>query len=362
MDNNIFSDKINFLLEIAAEKHATDLHLCVGSPPLLRINAVLKPVPNTEKLSPEDMERIVWSYLDEEKAHTLRTNKALDFSYSKKGLGRYRCNIYLQRGTYAIAVRTLPLEIPAFDTLGLPEVIKTFIDKPKGLVLITGATGSGKSTTLASLIDMVNQKYNYHIITIEDPLEYLHRHKESLVTQREVGSDALSFASALRSSLREDPDVIMLGEMRDTETISIALSAAETGHLVFSTLHTIGAVKAVDRIIDAFPDSHQNQIRSQLCTVLEGIVSQELLPMSNGRGMIPACDVMLVNPAVRNLIREGKQYQINNLIQSGGTEGMFSLERDLARLYHDGIIDQTTALVNAQDTVLLNQYIFMKNA
>ncbi|MDA3845491.1 MAG: PilT/PilU family type 4a pilus ATPase, partial [Vallitaleaceae bacterium] len=287
---------MDYLLEETMRNKATDLHLCAGSKPLMRVNSRLIPVEGSERVMPEFINSVVEAYLDDIQLEMLKVNKAVDMSYSKPKLGRFRCNFYTQRGTFAIAIRTLPIEIPPFDSLGLPDVIKEFTTKTKGLILIVGATGSGKSTTLASLIDMINETYQYHITTIEDPLEYLHRHKNSMVTQREIGGDAISFADALRFSLREDPDVIMVGEMRDMETISIALTAAETGHLVFSTLHTIGAVKAVDRIIDAFPTEQQNQIRSQLATVIEGIVSQQLMPRSDD-GLVVASEVMVATAA-----------------------------------------------------------------
>ena len=241
------------LLRETMEKKATDLHLCVGAKPLMRINSKLESVPDTDKLMPDDMTTIINLMLNQDQKDRLDRFKTVDMSYSKRDVGRFRCNIYMQRGTYALALRSLPLEIPDLLELGLPDVTENFLEKTKGLVLITGATGSGKSTTLASMIKMINERFNYHITTIEDPVEYLHRHNKSMVTQKEIGSDALSFADALRAALREDPDVIMLGEMRDMETISIALTAAETGHLVLSTLHTNGAVKAIDRILDAFP-------------------------------------------------------------------------------------------------------------
>ncbi len=357
---NINSGSINDLLKKTMVYGATDLHLCAGSKPLVRINSKLTPVEGTDELKPGDINKIIDHYLDEAKRTQLVENKVLDFSYSIPKLGRFRCNIYKQRGTYAMAVRALPLEIPKFDTLGLPDVIKGFTDKSKGLVLVAGATGSGKSTTLASLVDIINNKYHYHVITIEDPLEYLHKHKKSMITQREIGEDAFSFASALKSALREDPDVIMVGEMRDMETVSIALSAAETGHLVLSTLHTIGAVKSIDRIIDSFPTNQQNQIRSQLATVLEGVVSQQLLPRENGKGLVAASEVMIATPAVRNLIRESKYYQINNLIQSGFSDGMRSLERNLAKLCRDGVIEEKEAQLKAQDMQLFNRYMSME--
>ncbi len=357
---DINSGSMNELLKKTMEYRATDLHLCAGSKPLVRINSKLTSVEGTKKLTPGDIDKIILEYLDETKRTQLAENKVIDFSYSIPTLGRFRCNVYKQRGTYAIAVRALPLEIPAFDTLGLPDVIKGFTNKSKGLVLVAGATGSGKSTTLASLVNIINESYHYHVITIEDPLEYLHKHKKSMITQREIGEDAGSFASALRSALREDPDVIMVGEMRDMETVSIALSAAETGHLVLSTLHTIGAVKSIDRIIDSFPTNQQNQIRSQLATVLEGVVSQQLLPRRDGKGLIAASEVMVATPAVRNLIRESKYYQINNLIQSGFNDGMRSLERNLARLCIEGVIEEKEARLKTQDVQLFNRYMSME--
>lgn len=356
---NINSGSINDLLKKTMEYGATDLHLCAGSKPLVRINSKLTPIEGTEKLKPADINKIIDHYLNESRRSELVENKVIDFSYSIAKLGRFRCNIYRQRSTYAMAVRALPLEVPKFETLGLPDVIKDFTKKSKGLVLVAGATGSGKSTTLASLVDMINSKHHYHVITIEDPLEYLHKHKKSMITQREIGEDAHSFASALKSALREDPDVIMVGEMRDMETISIALSAAETGHLVLSTLHTVGAVKSIDRILDSFPTDQQNQVRSQLSTVLEGVISQQLLPHKDGKSLVAASEVMVATPAVRNLIRESKYYQINNLIQSGYNDGMRSLERNLAKLCKDGVIEEKEALLKTQDIQLFKRYMSM---
>lgn len=343
-------------MERAFDAGATDIHLCVGSRPLMRVNSKLLPIPDTERISPDMILKIVRSYLDEDRYRSLQENKVIDFAYSKSNFGRFRSNIYMQRGTYAIAIRALPIEVPSFADLGIPEIVKTFIKKRCGLVLVTGATGSGKSTTLASVIDEINNNYNYHILTIEDPVEYLHKHKKSLVTQREISEDALSFSSALKSALREDPDVIMVGEMRDLETMAIALNAAETGHLVFSTLHTIGAVKTIDRIIDSFPSDQQNQISGQLATVLEGIISQQLVPRSDNNGMILASEVMSVTPAVRSLIREGKAYQINNIIQTGNLNGMQSIERDLAEQCNNGMINSTDARLRSPNPQLFDQY------
>ena len=350
-------DTLNLLLVETVKHMATDLHICVGSQPLLRVNSKLEIIPGTAVLSAEVVSNIVKESLDTTKMEMLQKNKTVDFSYSKSGLGRFRCNIYKQRGTYAIAVRSLPLNIPDFSTLGLPETVRQFVKKTSGLVLFTGATGCGKSTTLAALTEIINKEYSYHILTIEDPIEYLHRHNKSLVTQREIGEDAESFASALRSALRQDPDVIIVGEMRDQETMAIALSAAETGHLVLSTLHTIGAVKTIDRILDSFPKGQQNQVRSQLAAVLEGIVSQHLLPKRSGEGLIPACEVLVATPAVRNLIREEKHFQINNIIQTGKDSGMCSLDRNLAELVAKDAVDEEIARIKAQDVKLFEQYL-----
>ncbi len=353
----ILEKYIDELLEISVNSKATDLHLCVGSPPLIRTNGLLKPIENKDKIMPDFMADIVHLYLNAFQIKQLDSKKTFDFSYSRAHLGRFRCNVYLQRGTYAMAIRTLPLEIPTLSDLGLPDVIGNFLNLKKGLVLITGATGSGKSTTLASMVQNINHNHNYHISTIEDPIEYLHRHDKSMVTQKEIGSDATSFSSALKSTLREDPDVILLGEMRDPDTVSIALTAAETGHLVLSTLHTNGAVKAIDRILDSFPTDQVNQVRSQLATILEGIVSQQLIPRKDGDGLVLATEVMIVNPAIRNLIREGKHYQINNLIQNAGNTGMVSMERTIARLCKEGLISEQQALSRVNDANLLQTYL-----
>ncbi len=348
---------INELLEITMNNKATDLHLCVGAKPFMRINGLLTPIDEKERLTPDFMEDLVHLYLNAFQIKQLNDNKTFDFSYSKASLGRFRCNFYLQRGTIALAIRTLPLNIPTLSDLGLPSAVDNFLGLSKGLVLITGSTGSGKSTTLASMVQYLNNNYSYHITTIEDPVEYLHRHNKSMVTQKEIGSDAINFSSALKSTLREDPDVIMLGEMRDPDTISIALTAAETGHLVLSTLHTNGAVKAIDRILDSFPASHLNQVKSQLATILEGIISQQLIPKKDGSGLILATEVMLINPAIRNLIREGKHYQINNLIQNSGSQGMVSMERTVAKLCKDDLISKQQALASVNDIKLFETYL-----
>ncbi|MDR1560227.1 MAG: type IV pilus twitching motility protein PilT [Clostridiales bacterium] len=345
------------LLQAAKTEDATDLHICAGSLPLIRVNGKLKEIIGTEKLLPRTIDAIIEGLISDRQRKRLEEDRVLDFSFSKPGLGRYRANIYSQRGTYALAVRMLPFDIPRLESLGLPKVIERFTTKTRGLFLAAGATGSGKSTTLASLIDRINESHQYHILTIEDPIEYLHRHKLSLVTQREIGDDADSFSDALRAALREDPDVVMVGEMRDPESISIALTAAETGHLVLSTIHTIGAAKSIDRIVDAFETDQQAQIRTQLATVLEGVVSQQLLPRIDASGMVAACEVMVVTPAVRNLIREGKHYQVNSIIQTGQSQGMQLLESDLAELVNSGAVSLDEALLRAQDQQLLKQFL-----
>ncbi len=355
MENN--TGFMDYLLEETMRHKGTDLHLCAGSRPLMRVNSRLVEVEGTDRLTPDAIVSFVEEYLGPANLEVLKRNKSIDISYSKRNLGRFRCNVYYQRGTYAMAIRALPLEIPKFEELGLPDAIRELTEKTKGLVLVTGATGCGKSTTLASMVDIINEKYKYHIITIEDPLEYLHRHKNSMVTQREIGEDALDFGTSLKAALREDPDVIMVGEMRDMETISIALTAAETGHLVLSTLHTSSAVKAIDRIVDAFSMEQQNQVRSQLATVLEGVISQQLVPQKDGKGMQAVTEVMLTNPAVRNLIREGKHYQINNLIQTGSKMGMVSMERQLSDLVKEGSLDRQTAYIKAADPQMFENYM-----
>ncbi len=349
--------KLDELLNYTCKSKASDLHINVGSKPSMRLNSILQQIPNAEVVTPEIAWELVRSILNDDRRVFLEANGEVDFSFSIPGLGRFRVNAFRQRGTYSMAIRSLPFNIPEFDTLGLPHVIKSFAKKTRGLVLATGPTGSGKSTTLASLIGLVNEERKCHIITIEDPIEYLHKHRNGLIDQREIGSDTKSFATALRATLREDPDVILVGEMRDPETIAIALTAAETGHLVFSTLHTVGAAKTIDRIIDSFQPSQQNQVRNQLATVLEGVISQQLIPKRDGSGVVPAIEVMVATPAIRNLIREGKPYQINSMIQTGSSSGMQSLENTLAQLVSDGIISQDDAMIRAADPQILYQLI-----
>ena len=330
------------LLQEAVEKKCSDIHLTVESPPVLRIDGSLVPLeyPN---LSPTDMEEMVRSVMTDEQYKRFSEHGELDFSYSLPGVGRYRMNAFRQRGSAGMVIRLIPFNIPAPETLGLPPVSIEFARLQKGLVLVTGPTGSGKSTTLASLIDYINRNRACHIVTIEDPIEYLHKHQKSLVNQREVGNDTYSFANALRAVLRQDPDVILVGEMRDLETISTAISAAETGHLVFSTLHTNDATQSVDRIIDVFPPHQQQQIRVQLAAVLQGIMSQQLLPRASGRGRVAAIEVLLATPALRNLIREGKTHQIPTVLQTGGKQGMQTMDKAIQDLLRQGLITPEVA-------------------
>ena len=328
------------LLKEVVDRKASDLHLAPGSPPRIRIHGSLVPLTEYGVLTPADTKRLIYSVLTDIQKKKLEEELEIDFSFGIKNLARFRGNAYFQRQSLAGAFRLIPFEIPAFETLGLPEIIKTFAHKTKGLVLVTGPTGSGKSTTLASLIDIINNTYDYHIITIEDPIEFVYEHKRSLVTQRELGSDTKSFARALKSALREDPDVILVGEMRDPETIEAALTAAETGHLVFSTLHTNSAIETINRIVDVFPAEKQSQIRTQLSFVLVGTVAQKLLKRKDGRGRVAAVEVFIPTPAIRNLIRENKLHQIYSLMQTGqASTGMITLNQSLAQLYLSGLID-----------------------
>ncbi|NLW09775.1 MAG: type IV pilus twitching motility protein PilT [Firmicutes bacterium] len=337
------------LLRTAVEKGASDLHLTAGRPPVLRINGELNFIENQPVLTKENIPILLEPMLTDERRGELERNGQVDFSYGLPGLGRFRVNVFHQRSTVSAVMRLIPHEIPTFERLGLPEVVKDFTEKTRGMVLITGPTGSGKSTTLASLIDIINTNRSCHIITLEDPIEYLHNHKRSLINQREIGTDTVSFAGALRAALREDPDVILVGEMRDFETIQTALTAAETGHLVFATLHTNDATQTVDRIIDVFPPHQQAQIRIQLSLTLQGIVSQQLLPRADIPGRVLACEVLVATSAVRNIIREGKTYQLPTVMQTGGKLGMQTMDSSLRDLYRQRKITIQEALLRASD-------------
>jgi twitching motility protein PilT len=308
---------------------ASDLHLTAGAPPMVRIRGRMRPL-EYAPLTPQVCREVVYSFLNNDQRKRLEEDWQIDLSYSVPGRARFRVNAFFQRASIGAVLRTIPQDIPAFETLGLPPVLMDFIKKPRGFVLVTGPTGSGKSTTLAAMIDKINQARHEHIMTIEDPIEFLHRHKNC--NQRELGTDAVSFGKALKAALRQDPDVILVGEMRDLETMQTALTAAETGHLVFATLHTQDTAQTVDRIVDSFPPEQQHQVRSQLAIALQGIVTQQLLPTADGQGRICACEVLVPTPAVRNLIREGKTHQIYSALQTGGAHGMQTMDAALADL------------------------------
>jgi twitching motility protein PilT len=341
-------ESMNDILKKAVDMSASDIHFTVGIPPVARIDGALVHM-GTEPLKPQDTRDLAYALMDEKYRFQLERKGEVDLAYSVTNLGRFRVNVFLQRGSVAIAVRVLNFEIPSPEKLGIPESVVDVVKKQRGLVLVTGPTGSGKSTTLASLINVLNENYPYHIITLEDPIEYLHRHKKSIVNQREMGTDSDNYASGLRAALREDPDVILVGEMRDLETISIAITAAETGHLVFSTLHTIGAASTIDRIIDVFPPYQQQQIRTQLAEVLVCVVSQQLIARKTGKGRCAAVEVMHINPAIRNLIRESKTFQIPSVMQTNKKMGMQTMDDAIHELYTHNMITDVEALRYAQD-------------
>lgn len=348
---------IEELLTVAKEKGASDLHVTVGVPPKLRINGELIDM-DYERYLPEDTRALIIPIVPERINSVLEEKGEVDFSYSIPKLGRYRVNVFKQRGSYALVIRLVGTSIPEADKLGIPESVVELTKKKRGLVLVTGPTGSGKSTTLASLINIINDNYNTHVITLEDPIEYLHNHKKAVVNQREIGLDTNSFANALRASLREDPDVILVGEMRDLDTISTAITAAETGHLVFSTLHTIGAAATIDRIIDVFPPHQQQQIRIQLASVLECVVSQQLIPKVDGKGRVAAYEVMHATTAVKNLIREGKTHQITSIIQTNKKFGMQTMDDAIYELYIKRQIDAEKAINFAQDPSAIERKLY----
>ena len=340
--------RIEILLEEVIKKKASDLHLQVGLPPMLRVDGALKPVSGTDQLNEEGVEALVFAILDEDQKQILLKDKEFDFSFAFGDLGRFRVNAFHERGNLAAALRLIPNEILTIEQLGLPQIVNKFADYPRGLVLVTGPTGSGKSTTLAALIHKINHERSDHIITIEDPIEFTHKSVKSIIVQREVHYDTFSFSAALRSSLREDPDVVLIGEMRDLETIAAAITIAETGHLVFATLHTNSAAQSIDRMIDVFPPHQQPQIRAQLSNILMSITSQRLVP-SIGGGRVAAAEILVATPAVRNIIREGKSHQLDAVIQTGAEFGMQSMDKTLVSLIHNGTITYDEARNYAVD-------------
>jgi len=334
------------LLSYAVKSNASDIHITVGLAPVLRIDGILI---NTgyRKLEPEDTRFFVEQLLDEEKIMELERIGQADAIYTLSDIGRFRINAFKQRNSYGMVIRVIPIKIPKIEELGLPSIVKDIARISRGLILVTGPAGSGKSTTLASIIDLINEEKSCHIITLEDPIEYLHNHKKCIVNQREIGRDTDSFYNGLKAALRQDPDVIMVGEIRDIETMSTVLMAAETGHVILSTLHTFGAAKTINRIIDMFPPYQQQQARVQLSTVIEAVICQQLLPRKDGKGRAVAVEIMIATPAIRNLIREDKLHQIDTSIETGFVKGMRTMDQSLLELYSQGIISKETLLDNA---------------
>ncbi len=340
--------RIEPLLEEVIKKKGSDIHIQVGLPPMIRVDSALLPVSGASVLTEEMVESLIFSIMDDEQKQILLKDKEYDFSFSFGDLGRFRVNAFHERGNLAAALRLIPNVIPSLEQLGLPKIVNKFAEFPRGLVLVTGPTGSGKSTSLASIIHKINFEQSKHIITIEDPIEYAHVSKKSIIVQREVHYDTYSFAAALRSALREDPDVVLIGEMRDLETISNAVTIAETGHLVFATLHTNSASQSVDRMIDVFPPHQQSQIRAQLSNILMAICSQRLVPTIGG-GRIAAAEILIATPAVRNIIREGKSHQLEAVIQTGAEFGMQSMDHTLVKLIKSGTVTYEEAKTYAVD-------------
>ncbi|MDY0234550.1 MAG: type IV pilus twitching motility protein PilT [Gudongella sp.] len=347
---------INDIVNEGTRRLASDVHITTGIPPTLRINGELIHYGDFN-LTADDTEMLVRQTMSEQKYRELIEKGEVDFSYSSPGMGRFRVNAYTQRGSLGMALRIIPPEIPSMKQLGLPSVISDLTRLPRGLILVTGPTGSGKSTTLATMIDQINKERKCHILTLEDPIEYMHKHNKAIVNQREIGSDSKSFTNALRGALRQDPDVILVGEMRDLDTISIAITAAETGHLVLSTLHTLGAAKTIDRIIDVFPPHQQQQIRVQLASVIQAVISQQLLAKADGKGRVAAHEIMIASPAIRNLIREDKIHQIDTVIQTGSKYRMQTMDASLIALYHKGLISKEMAMTQAVNREEMKKYI-----
>ncbi|MBO6260659.1 MAG: type IV pilus twitching motility protein PilT [Lachnospiraceae bacterium] len=343
------SIKVSDVLLVAKQAKASDVHLTVQLPPMMRVNGHLVRMEQFPVLTPDDTLELMLSITNDHQREIFNSKGELDMSFAVDPIGRYRVNAFRQRGSVALALRTVNTVVPSPEQLGLPQAFVDLYTRKRGLILVTGPTGSGKSTSLASVINMVNEHRDAHIITLEDPIEYLHLHKTSMVNQREIGFDSMTYANALRAALREDPDVILVGEMRDFETISVAITAAETGHLVLSTLHTIGAASTVDRIIDVFPPHQQQQIRVQLANVLEAVISQQLIPTADGQGRAAAFEVMIANSAVRALIREGKSHQLLSVMQTNRKLGMIAMDEAITALFQEGKITRDMAIQYAVD-------------
>lgn len=348
--------KIENLLEECIKRNASDLHLQYGLPPILRVDGALVPVAGTSNLKEEQVKSLVFATLDEEQQKILMKDKEFDYSFAFGDIARFRVNAFHERGKLAAAFRLIPNQIKSINDLGMPAIVESFADFPRGLVLVTGPTGSGKSTTLAALVDKINREKSTHIITIEDPIEFTHKSQRSVIAQREVHYDTFSFAAALRSVLREDPDVVLIGEMRDLETIQAAITIAETGHLVFATLHTNSAAQSIDRMIDVFPAHQQPQVRSQLSNMLMAVCAQRLVPAIGG-GRVVAAEIMVANSAIRSLIRDGKTHQIDTAIQTGADQGMQTMDRTLAKLIQTGVITYDSAREFAVDITELDRLV-----
>ena len=344
------------LLKEMIEKNASDLHITTGTAPQLRVDGALGPISGIDPMGAAETKRLCYSILTDAQKYKFEEEDELDLSFGVKGLSRFRANIFMQRGAVAAAIRTIPFKILSFQELGLPRVVSTLCDKPKGLVLVTGPTGSGKSTTLAAMIDKINVERHDHIVTVEDPIEYLHHHKSCVINQREVHADTQSFKKALKYVLRQDPDIVLIGEMRDIETIESALTVAETGHLCFATLHTNSAVQSINRIIDVFPPHQQSQVRAQLSFVLEGVMTQQLVPKASGHGRAMCLEVMIPNAAIRNLIREDKIHQIYGVMQAGQSKwGMQTMNQSLFNLFQHRLISRDECMGRSSDLEELNQ-------
>ena len=348
--------KIETLLEECVRRNASDLHLQYGLPPILRIDGALSPVPSTPNLNEDTLKELIYSTLDEDQRAILDKDKEFDYSFSFGDIARFRVNAFHERGKLAAAFRLIPNQIRSINDLGMPTIVETFAEYPRGLVLVTGPTGSGKSTTLAALVDKINREKSTHIITIEDPIEFTHKSQRSVIVQREVHYDTFSFSAALRSALREDPDVVLIGEMRDLETIQAAITIAETGHLVFATLHTNSAAQSIDRMVDVFPPHQQTQVRTQLANILMAICAQRLVPAIGG-GRVVAAEIMIANSAIRALIRDGKTHQIDTAIQTGADQGMQTMDRTLAKLVQTGVITYDAGREYAVDITEYNRLV-----